>query len=255
MTSGGPLLGRQACHIGAVLGNARNGRGGSLSISAIRDRKDHAVGGRDRHLPGVQVVSVDGYDEVPVRRCRSRPSSAWCVRAAAGTPAGFPERFQQALRVASGEASGAGARPIRGRARASWACSARLVPEIPVVAVVRRGAHLLDPRESLDALAFASRRLEAESAARCSSPGARSPSSIDRVAARLDSRVADSPEVADGLLCRSVSEELQPPSPCRSRRRPAASARPGRPGRRAPPSRPTCTESSLGDEPIPIGRP
>ena len=250
MTSRGPLLGRQdeLRHIGAVLGNARNGRGGSLSISGDPGiGKTTLLAAATADLPGVQVVSVDGYETESTMPFAAIQRLVTPLRAHLPE---LPERFQQALRVASGEAAG----PAPDRFVVGLSVLGLLGAvgqKIPVVAVVD-DAHLLD-RESLDALAFVGRRLEAESAALLFA-GREVPEYTTQMAGVSTLRVGGlSPDAAVRLLCRSVSEELDPAVAMQ-----IATATGGNPLALVDLADELTvaqlTESSLGDEPIPIGR-
>ena len=250
MTSRGPLLGRQdeLRHIRAVLGNARNGRGGSLSISGDPGiGKTTLLAAATADLPGVQVVSVDGYEAESTMPFAAIQRLVTPLRAHLPE---LPERFQQALRVASGEAMG----PAPDRFVVGLSVLGLLGAvgqKIPVVAVVD-DAHLLD-RESLDALAFVSRRLEAESAALLFA-GREVPEYTTQLAGVSTLRVGGlSPDAAVRLLCRSVSEELDPAVAVQ-----IATATGGNPLALVDLADELTvaqlTESSLGDEPIPIGR-
>ena len=250
MTSRGPLLGRQdeLRHIRAVLGNARNGRGGSLSISGDPGiGKTTLLAAATADLPGVQVVSVDGYEAESTMPFAAIQRLVTPLRAHLPE---LPERFQRALRVASGEAVG----PAPDRFVVGLSVLGLLGAvgqKIPVVAVVD-DAHLLD-RESLDALAFVSRRLEAESAALLFA-GREVPEYTTQLAGVSTLRVGGlSPDAAVRLLCRSVSEELDPAVAVQ-----IATATGGNPLALVDLADELTvaqlTESSLGDEPIPIGR-
>lgn len=250
MTSRGPLLGRQdeLRRIGVVLGNARNGRGGALSISGDPGiGKTTLLAAATADLPGVQVVSVDGYETESTMPFAAIQRLVTPLRAHLPE---LPEHFQTVLRVASGEAVGpAPDRFVVGLSVLSLLGAAG--QRIPVVAVVD-DAHLLD-RESLDALAFVGRRLEAESAALLFA-GRDVHEYTTQLAGVSTLRLSGlSPEAAARLLCRSVSEELDPAVATQ-----IATATGGNPLALVDLADELTvaqlTESSLGDEPIPIGR-
>ncbi|WP_200944872.1 MULTISPECIES: AAA family ATPase [unclassified Nocardioides] len=244
------LLGRddELRRVAIVVGNARNGRGGSLSIAGDPGiGKTSLLTAATTGLTGVLLVSVDGYEAESTMPFAAIQRLVLPLR---DHLAELPERYQQALRVASGAVSGAP--PDRFLVGLSVLGLLGMVGQsVPVVAVVD-DAHLLDP-ESLDALAFVGRRLEAESAALLFA-GRDLPEYAAQMAGVDSLRLAGLPaDAAIRLLTRSLSEEIDPAVAIQ-----VATATGGNPlalvdladeltvGQ--------LTESSLGEEPVPIGR-
>jgi DNA-binding CsgD family transcriptional regulator len=250
VVAGGGLLGRadELRQIGIVLGNARNGRGGSLAITGDPGiGKTSLLTAASADLAGVQLVVVDGYETES-----TMPFAAIqrLVMPLQGHLPELPERFQRALRIASGTEAG----PPPDRFLVGLSVLGLLGAagqSTPVIAVVD-DAHLLD-RESLDALAFVGRRLEAESAAVLFA-GRELPEYTAQMAGvpslRLDGL---SPDMAIRLLSRSLSETIDPAVAMQ-----IVTATGGNPLALVDLADDLTvtqlTESSFGDEPIPVGR-
>ena len=250
MTTRDTLLGRQdeLRQIRLVLGNARNGRGGSLAIAGDPGiGKTSLLSAATAELSGMQVVSVDGYESESTMPFAAIQRLVIPLRAHL---AELPDRFEQVLRIAGGTA--AGPPPDRFLVGLSVLGLLGAVGQsTPVVAVVD-DAHFLDP-ESLDALAFVGRRLEAESAALLFA-GRDVPEYTSKMAGveslRLDGL---SPDAAIRLLIRSLSEEIDPAVAMQ-----IVTATGGNPLALVDLADDLTvtqlTESSFGDEPIPVGR-
>jgi DNA-binding CsgD family transcriptional regulator len=246
----GGLLGRadELRQIAVVLGNARNGRGGALAITGDPGiGKTTLLTAASADLPGMQLVSVDGYETES-----TMPYAAiqrLVVPLQTHLPE-LPERFQRALRIASGTETG----PPPDRFLIGLSVLGLLGAAgqaVPVVAVVD-DAHLLDP-ESLDALAFVGRRLEAESAAVLFA-GREVPEYVNQTAGvpsmRLDGLPADA---AVRLLAGSLSEPIDPAVAMQ-----IVTATGGNPLALVDLADDLTVaqliETSFGDEPIPVGR-
>ena len=244
------LLGRQAelGQVAALLGRARNGRGGALLLAGDPGiGKTTLLEAATSSLHGMQLVRVDGYE--------SESTMPFAAVQRLLTPLRrhlpeVPERHRQALRVAGGEA--VGPPPDRfliglGVLGLLAAAGART----PVVCAVD-DAHLLDS-ESLDALAFVARRLEAESAALVFA-GRDSPQIATQTAGVPTLRLVGLPtDLAVTLLMRSLPDAIDPAVAVR-----IATATGGNPLALVDLARDLTvkqlTESSFGDEPIPVGR-
>lgn len=246
----GGLLGRadELRQIAIVLGNARNGRGGSLAIAGDPGiGKTTLLAAATVDLPGMQLVSVDGYETESTMPFAAIQRLVMPLQAHLPE---LPERFQRALRIASGTETG----PPPDRFLIGLSVLGLLGAagqEVPVVAVVD-DAHLLD-RESLDALAFVGRRLEAESAALLFA-GREVPEYADQMVGVESLRLGGlSPDVAIRLLTRSLSESIDPAVAMQIVR--ATGGNPLALVDLADDVTVTqLTESSFGDEPIPVGR-
>jgi DNA-binding CsgD family transcriptional regulator len=248
--AGTGLLGRDAelRQLAIVIGNARNGRGGSLSIAGDPGiGKTSLLKAATAGLTGVRLVGVDGYEAESTMPFAAIQRLVIPLRDHLSE---LPERYQQALLVASGGAAG----PPPDRFLVGLSILGLLGAagqSVPVVAVVD-DAHLLDP-ESLDALAFVGRRLEAESAALLFA-GREVPEYTTQMAGvttlRLDGL---SPEPAMRLLTRSLTEEIDPAVAIQ-----IVTATGGNPLALVDLADELTvtqlTESSFGDEPIPVGR-
>jgi DNA-binding CsgD family transcriptional regulator len=244
------LLGRddELRQIASVVGNARNGRGGALAIGGDPGiGKTTLLAAATADLAGVLLVGVDGYETES-----TMPFAAIqrLVRPLRAHLPDLPERFQQALRVASGE--GAGPAPDRFLVGLSvLGLLGAAGQTTPVVAAVD-DAHLLDP-ESLDALAFVGRRLQAESAAVLFA-GREVPEYTSRMAGVASLRLDGLPQdAAIRLLSRSLTEQIDPAIAME-----IVTATGGNPLALVDLADDLTvaqlTESSFGDEPIPIGR-
>jgi len=248
--AGDGLLGRDAelRQLAIAIGNARNGRGGSLSVAGDPGiGKTSLLKAATAGLTGVLLVSVDGYEAESTMPFAAIQRLVIPLR---DYLSDLPERYQQALLVASGGAPG----PPPDRFLVGLGILGLLGvagQSVPVVAVVD-DAHLLDP-ESLDALAFVGRRLEAESAALLFA-GREVPEYTAQLAGvttlRLDGLP---PDAAMRLLTRSLSEEIDPAVAIQ-----IVTATGGNPLALVDLADELTvtqlTESSFGDEPIPVGR-
>jgi DNA-binding CsgD family transcriptional regulator len=244
------LLGRadELRQIAIVLGHARNGRGGSLAIAGDPGiGKTSLLTTATTSLSGLQLVSVDGYETESTMPYAAIQRLVMPLQEHVSE---LPERFQRALRTASGAAAG----PPPDRFLIGLSVLGLLGAagqSTPVVAVVD-DAHLLD-RESLDALAFVGRRLEAESAALLFA-GRDVPEYTEQLVGVPALRLGGlSPDAAVRLLTRSVSEAIDPAVAIQ-----IATATGGNPLALVDLADDLTvaqlTESSFGDEPIPVGR-
>ena len=92
--SGGP---QSSSAVRSLVGNARNGRGGALLITASRDREDRAARCSHGAGPGMQVLRVDGYEAestIPFAAVQrlAIPLRDHLAVAARASPAGAPGR-------------------------------------------------------------------------------------------------------------------------------------------------------------------
>ncbi|WP_028643551.1 AAA family ATPase [Nocardioides sp. URHA0020] len=250
MTSTAALLGRdeELRQIGVVLGDARNGRGGSVSI--VGDPgigKTSLLAAATAGLAGAQVISVDGYETESTMPFAAIQRLVLPLQPQLSE---LPERFQRALRIASG--TEAGSPPDRFLVGLSVLGLLGVVGRsMPVVAVID-DAHLLD-RESLDALAFVGRRLEAESAALLFA-GREIPEYTAQMAGVRELRLNGlAPDAAVRLLSQSLSEDIDPAVAVQ-----IVTATGGNPLALVDLAHDLTvtqlTESSFGDEPVPVGR-
>lgn len=243
------VLGRddERRQIARLLSRARNGRGGALLLTGEPGiGKTTLLETAGEHLAGVQVLRADGYE------AESTVPFAAVQRLVGPLGAhldGLPDRYRHTLAVASGRA--AGAPPDRflvglGVLSLLGAAGERQ----PVVCLVD-DAHLLDP-ESLDAIAFVARRLEAESATLLLA-GRESEAFAARTAGVPTLRLAGLPaDAAARLLARSLPEAIDPAVGVR-----VVAATGGNPLALVDLARELTVrqlaQSSLGDEPLPIG--
>ncbi|MFC8190023.1 helix-turn-helix transcriptional regulator [Cellulomonas sp. NPDC057328] len=155
------VLGRdeELRRLGLLVGRARDGRGGALLLVGDagigKTTLLHAAGA---HAGGLQLVRVDGYEAeqtIPFAAVQR------CLRQLHEHLPALPDRHRHALEVASGEA--AGAPPDRFLVGLGVLSLLGVAGQRRPVVCVVDDAHLLDP-ESLDVLAFVARRLEAERA-------------------------------------------------------------------------------------------
>lgn len=244
------LLGRdpERRRLAVLIGHARNGRGGALLL--VGDPgigKTTLLEAATDEPAGVQVVRLAGFEAESTMPFAAVERLLRPLRE--HLPA-LPDRHQRALRVAAGEAAG----PPPDRFLVGLGVLGLLAvagAEQPVVTVVD-DAHLLD-RESLDALAFVARRLEAESAAILMA---------GRTDADFEARTAGidllhlgglEPDAAVRLLSRSLPEPIDPRVALQ-----IATATGGNPlalvDLASDLTVRQLTESSFGDEPMPIGR-
>jgi DNA-binding CsgD family transcriptional regulator len=250
-----PLLGRddELRRVAAVVAHARNKSGGALLVAGepgIGKTTLLAAATADR--PGLRMLRVNGFESEATMPFAAVQRLIMPLRD--HLPA-LPERHRQALRVAAGEAEG----PPPDRFLIGLGVLGLLAAAgeaAPVICVVD-DAHLLDP-ESLDALAFVARRLRAESAAVIF--GARDvPDAATRFAGVPELRLP-------GLGTEPAVQLLTASLPVEARGRgldPAVAARivaatGGNPlalvDLAGELTVRQLTESSLGDEPIPVGR-
>lgn len=200
---------RQISHL---LSRARNGRGGALLLAGDAGiGKTMLLGAATERLDGMRLVRVDGYEAES-----TAPFAAVqrLVRPLLDHVTGLPDQHQQALRVASGGT--VGLPPDRFLVGLSiLTLLGHAGQSLPVVCVVD-DAHLLDP-ESLDALAFVGRRLEAEPAALLLA-GLDSPSFAAQTAGVPTLRLTGLPtDAAVRLLARSLPAQIDPAVAARSR--------------------------------------
>ena len=243
------LLGRdtELRRIGTLLGHARNGRGGALLLAGDPGiGKTALLEATTADLHGMQLIRVDGYEAEATFPFAALHRLAIPLRS--HLPA-LPERHQQALRVAAGSAPG----PPPDRFLVGLGLLGLLAAAgeaEPVVCAVD-DAYLLDS-ESLDVLAFVARRLEAESVALVFA---------SRDAAHLEAQMAGvptlridglEPEPATRLLLSTLTESIDPALASQ-----IAGATGGNPlaliDLASELSVRELTESSLADEPIPVG--
>ena len=243
------LLGRNAelRQIGALLAHARNGRGGALLLAGEPGiGKTSLLEAATADLPGMQLLRVDGYEAESTMPFAALQRLTVPLRE--HLPA-LPENHQQALRVAAGSIAG----PPPDRFLVGLGVLGLLAAAgdlRPVVCTVD-DAYLLDS-ESLDALAFVARRLEAESAALVFA---------SRHASHLEARVAGvptlrvdglAPEPAVQLLVSSLPETIDPALASQ-----IAGATGGNPlaliDLAGGLSIRQLIEASLADEPLPVG--
>jgi len=245
------MLGRESetAQIADLFRHARHGRGGALLLLG-----DPGIGkttllnaATDPAPPGMRLIQVHGFEaesQLPFAAVQR------LVRPLREHLGALPERHQRVLEVASGDADG----PPPDRFLIGLGVLGLLAAAgagRPVLCVVD-DAHLLDP-ESLDALAFVARRLEAESAAVVFAA---------RDGEAIGTHMAGVPQLRVGglalehavrLLSLSVSEPIDPAVAAQ-----IAVATGGNPLALTDLARELTvrqlTESSLGDEPFPVGR-
>lgn len=249
MESAGRLLGRAAeqQQVHALLGHARNGRGGALFLTGEPGiGKTTLLDATTSDPVGMRLLRVDGFEAESTIPFAGIQRLAIPLRAHL---AALPERHQQALRVAAGVADGVPPdRFLVGLGVLGLLAAAGEVE--PIVCVVD-DAHLLDP-ESLDVLTFVARRLEAESVALLFAA---------RDAPDRDTHMAGVPvlrlaglesEWAVRLLMASLPESIDPAAAAQ-----IVAATGGNPlalvDLAGELSVRRLTESSLADEPLPIG--
>jgi DNA-binding CsgD family transcriptional regulator len=244
------LLGRQQelRQVTAVISHARNGRGGTLLLAGEPGiGKTTLLEAATADLVGMRRVRVDGFEAESTMPFAAVQRLVTPLRA--HLPA-LPDRHRHALEVATGDAVG----PPPDRYLIGLGVLGLLAAAgetAPVVCAID-DAHLLDP-ESLDALAFVGRRLEAESAALVFA-GRDLPQFDTRLAGVPTLRLTGLPiEVAVRLLMRSLPEPIDPAVAAQ-----IAVATAGNPLALVDLAHDLTvkqlTESSFGDEPIPVGR-
>lgn len=231
----------------ALLGHARNGRGGALLVTgepgigktALLDATTSAPG-------GMRLLRVDGFEAESMIPFAGVQRLAIPLRAHL---AALPESHRHALRVAAGVAEGAP--PDRFLVGLGVLGLLGAAGEAEPVLCVIDDAHLLDP-ESLDVLGLVARRLEAESVALVLAA---------RDAANVAEQLAGVPalslagleaEWATRLLSASLPEPMDPAAAGQ-----VIAATGGNPlalvDLAAELSVRRLTEVSLADEPLPIG--
>ncbi|GLY17417.1 hypothetical protein Kisp01_44310 [Kineosporia sp. NBRC 101677] len=250
------VLGREveAQQIGKTLGHARHGRGGALLVvgepgigKTTLLRSSTTGAGEDTGPAGMRRIQVDGFEAEAQMPFAAVQRLVMPLRDY--LPA-LPERHLRALEVASGRAAG----PPPDRFLIGLGVLGLLAAagsQRPVLCAID-DAHLFDP-ESLDALAFVARRLEAESVAVVFAA---------RPDDNVDAHMAGVPRLPLGglslehsvrLLARSVAEPIDPAVGAQ-----IAVATGGNPLALTDLARELTvrqlTESSLGDQPFPVGR-
>ena len=157
----GPLLGRdpEQQQVHRLIANARNGRGGALLLVGEPGIGKTTLLRATTGAPaGFQVLRADGHEAESTMPYAALHRLMIPLR---DFVTELPERHQQALRVATGSATG----PPPDRFLVGLGTLGLLAAagEVAPVACAVDDSHFLDS-ESLDALAFVARRLEAESA-------------------------------------------------------------------------------------------
>lgn len=243
------FLGREVeqRRIRALVGGARNGRGGALCITGEPGiGKTALLDETTTGLSGLRVLRVDGFEAestIPYAALQrlARPLRPFLDR--------LPDTHHKALSIAAGAAEGAPPdRFLVGLGVLGLLAAA--AEDSPTLCVLD-DTHLLD-QESLDILAFVARRLEAESLAVLLA---------SREIPHLDTQLAGIPlvrlaglehDLAVRLLMTSLPEAIDPASATQ-----IVAATGGNPlalvDLAAELSARRLTESSLADEPIPIG--
>ncbi|WP_028643554.1 helix-turn-helix transcriptional regulator [Nocardioides sp. URHA0020] len=243
------LLGRDAelRQLDALVGHARNGRAGALLLSgepgigktALLDAASHRA-------TGLQVLSADGYEAESTMPYAALQRLMIPLREYLSV---LPERQQRALRVAAGVTEGtAPDRFMVGLGALGLLAAAS--EDTSILCVIDDALHL--DVESLDALAFVARRLQAESVALLLA---------SRDTAYIEEHLTGVPrlrlgglasEPAAALLMASSPEEIDPASAVR-----AALATRGNPLALIDLARELdarqLTGSAFAEEPFPIG--
>ncbi|MET0448609.1 MAG: AAA family ATPase, partial [Aeromicrobium sp.] len=244
------LLGRDdelAC-IASLVALARNGRGGALLFTGEPGiGKTSLLTAAVADLQHVVVVGVRGYEAET-----TLPFAAVdrLVRPLADHLDALPERHRRALQVSSGDT--AGHPPDRFLVGLGVLGLLAAAGESGPVVCVVDDAHLLDA-ESLDVLAFVGRRLEAESVLLLMA-GRESPTFAARTAGVPSQRLDGLPaEAAIRLLADSLSDPIDPAVAVK-----VVAATGGNPlalvDLAGELTVRQLTESTFGDEPLPIGR-
>ncbi|MET0425938.1 MAG: AAA family ATPase [Actinoplanes sp.] len=244
------LLGRERelRELEILIGNARNGRGGSvLLLGEPGIGKTMLLDSATRDLTGARLVRADGFEAES-----TMPFAAVqrLVRPLRNHLPALPDQHRQALLVAAGETAG----PPPDRFLVGLGVLGLLGAagtDVPVVCAVD-DAHHLDA-ESLDVLAFVGRRLEAESATLLLAGREAAPLTTKTGGIPARRLTGLPPDVAVRLLMRSLDEPIDPAVAVQ-----VAAATGGNPlalvDLAAELTVRQLTESSFGDEPLPIGR-
>lgn len=244
------LLGREdeLLQIRKLVGHARNGRGGSLLLTGDPGiGKTSLLSAATTDLRDILVMEIRGYEAES-----AMPFAAVqrLVRPLSMHVESLPETHRHALRVASGEEAGQPPdRFLVGLGVLGLLASAGEVQ--PVVCIVD-DAHLLDA-ESLDVLGFVGRRLEAESAVLLMA-GRATEGLLTQTAGVPSETVGGlAPEAAVQVLMTSLSDPIDPSVAIK-----VVAATGGNPlalvDLASELTVRQLTESSFGDEPLPIGR-
>ncbi|WP_433832784.1 AAA family ATPase [Actinoplanes sp. CA-015351] len=244
------LLGRdqELRELEILIGNARNGRGGAtLLLGDPGIGKTMLLDTATAGLIGVRLIRVDGYE---AEATMPFAAAQRLIRPLRDHLAALPERHRQALLVAAGETDG----PPPDRFLVGLGVLGLLGAAgdtIPVVCAVD-DAHHLDA-ESLDVFAFVARRLEAESATLLLA-GRDSTALTNQTAGIPVRRLTGLPQdAAVRLLMRSLPEQIDPAVAVQ-----VFAATGGNPlalvDLAGELSVRQLTESSFGDEPLPVGR-
>lgn len=162
MASAEGLLGRhgEREQVRALLGHARNGRGGALLVTGEPGiGKTTLLDATTSDRAGLRLLRVDGFEAESMIPFAGVQRLAIPLR---GFLSQLPESHRHALRVAAGVAEGEP--PDRFLVGLGVLGLLGAAGEVEPVLCVIDDAHLLDP-ESLDVLGLVARRLEAESVA------------------------------------------------------------------------------------------
>ncbi len=162
MASAEGLLGRhgERERVRALLGHARNGRGGALLVTGEPGiGKTALLDATTSDQAGLRLLRVDGFEAESMIPFAGVQRLAIPLR---GYLSQLPESHRHALRVAAGVAEGEP--PDRFLVGLGVLGLLGAAGEVEPVLCVIDDAHLLDP-ESLDVLGLVARRLEAESVA------------------------------------------------------------------------------------------
>ncbi|MBB2948893.1 DNA-binding CsgD family transcriptional regulator [Actinoplanes lutulentus] len=244
------LLGRdqELRELEILIGNARNGRGGStLLLGDPGIGKTMLLDTATARLTGVQLIRVDGYE---AESTMPFAAAQRLIRPLRDHLPALPERHRQALLVAAGETDG----PPPDRFLVGLGVLGLLGAAgdtVPVVCAID-DAHHLDA-ESLDVFAFVARRLEAESATLLLA-GRDSPALTNQAAGIPARHLTGLPQdAAVRLLMRTLPERIDPAVAVQ-----VFAATAGNPlalvDLAGELTVRQLTESSFGDEPLPVGR-
>jgi DNA-binding CsgD family transcriptional regulator len=233
--------------VSTLLGHARNGRGGALFITGEPGiGKTTLLDATTSDPVGLRLLKVDGFEAESTIPFAGVQRLAIPLR---DFMSALPESHQQAIRVAAGVADG----PPPDRFMVGLGVLGLLAAasEVEPIVCVVDDAHLLDA-ESLDVLGLVARRLEAEAVAVVMA--ARDSPHLDTPVAGVPVlRLAGlEPEWAMRLLSASLPEAIDPAAAAQ-----IVAATGGNPlalvDLAGELSVRRLTESSLADEPLPIG--